>query len=504
MTQTDIRPAEQAGATIFEKVLGWAALVLLLFHTLQVSFHYILPEIERIEETEMAAGQLLLAAALCYSLFCLARPARRGRLLHFLRAQLGYEQLFLILLPFWMLLVCRLWQRASAHPYVADYAWEIFSALLEALLLFPLARVLGQERMRRVFGAVLKAALLAFAVFCVWVLWQYLHLNFVKFPSGNKLKIEYYSMRLGCHRNTTGAIAVALTALALYFTAREAGWRKLPYALSAAVFTMIMVYSNSRTAWYVSLLLAFTVAFLAVWYRTEVLPLWARLLLGAAAAALAALMLHWARIGIFAVLDAALEKGGMFMEPEPLPKVLSATVGRPAAELRPLAGDPRRSLDTGFSGRLELYRACLYMLFHDRLCFFPGVTPRNVGTVVFGVCGVSRIEPHAHNYFLQMGMAYGVPAMLASMVFMALVVWYGLRVLRHQRQLPQGSWMIAITVFTLLALNMLEISLLKGVTVIPVIFFGFAGWLRELSRQAVRGPRGRADTDRHRVNIPVR
>ena len=141
-------------------------------------------------------------------------------------------------------------------------------------------------------------------------------------------------------------------ATTLYFTVSESGWRRLPYALSAVVFTAIMVYSNSRGAWFVALMLAVAVAFLSVWYRAEAWPLWARLLLGAAAAALAALLLHWARIGIFALLDAALEKGGMFMEPEPLPKVLSVAFGRPAAELRPLVGDPRRSLDTGFSGRL--------------------------------------------------------------------------------------------------------------------------------------------------------
>lgn len=470
------------GAGPFARLLGYAGLALLMFDMLHTPYKGVLPKYELLQSIELQWITALFVLALGYGLVCLLfLPERRAWLFRFLRGLCTYEQIFLIWLLFWstlMLLRCLI---LFGIDLLYIYRYDLSDAALVAFVMFPIGRVLGSARMKRLFEPMLKVVLLPHAVFYAWVLWQYLHMNFVTFPSGSRLEIIYYSMYLGVHRNNTGAFALTMLTAALYFAVREKGWRKLPYCCGIIVYLAVLVYSNCRTSWYAVLLLAVLTAFLWVWYGAKEKKPLLRAAWGLLAAAAAVLVLHYARILLFAMLDSALDSAGIFMEPEPLRREQSAFALRPLSarpEARALAGDPRRSLETGgLSGRGALFKACLHVMFSDKYIFLFGLTPEGVGYAAYGLYGVERIEMHAHNYFLQLGMSYGVPTMLASMVFMASLGLRCIRVLRHVKRLPSGVWIIPVILLCLLAQDMMQIFLIPGPTFITVMFYVFAGWI---------------------------
>lgn len=476
------------GAGPFARFLGCAGLALLMFHMLHTPYKGVLPEYTLLQSIELWWITALFALALGCGLVCLLfLPRRREWLLRLLRGLCTYEQLFLIWLLFWSTLVLLRCLFLFGIDELYRNRYYLSDTAVIAFVMFPMARVLGSARMKRLFEPMLKVVLLPHAAFYAWVLWQYLHMNFVTFPSGRKLEIIYYSMYLGVHRNTTGAFALAMLAAALYFIVRAKTWRKLPYCLGAVVYLAVLVYSNCRTSWYALLLLAVLTTFLWVWYGTKEKKPLLRAVWGLLAAAAVVLVLHFARILLFALLDSALDSAGIFMEPEPLRHAHSAFALRPLAarpEARALAGDPRRSLETGgFSGRGALFKACLHVMFSDRDIFLFGLTPNHIGHAVYGVCGVDRIENHAHNYFLQLGMSFGVPTMLASMAFMASLGLRCVRVLRRAKRLPSGAWIIPAILFCLLAQDMMEVFLVHGPTFIQVLFYVFAGWISAMDRE---------------------
>ena len=110
------------------------------------------------------------------------------------------------------------------------------------------------------------------------------------------------------------------------------------------------------------------------------------------------------------------------------------------------------------------------------------MTPTDIPTAVYGICGVSQKEVSAHNIILQMGMSYGVPTMLAFIAFLASVAVRAVRVVRGQKKLPAGSWMIPVVVFCLMAQDVMEAYLNSGGTIVPVIFYIFCGWITVMDR----------------------
>ncbi len=229
-----------------------------------------------------------------------------------------------------------------------------------------------------------------------------------------------------------------------------------------------------------------------------------RILSGFLLVAAAVAVLSWIRIGLFAVLDVALNRAGIFMEPEPIRQILSVYELRPltaqSAETpqltaavqsvpRLLVGDPRRIQNTGSeSGRSELFRACLYVMFHNADIFFFGVAPLEVGQTVFGVCGVDHFEAHAHNFVLQMGICFGVPTMLATIAFLLSLAVRGVRVLRQWKTLPANSWMILLVVLCMVTQDTMEAYLRPDGTLIPIVFYVFSGWILVMDRELRQAP----------------
>ena len=215
---------------------------------------------------------------------------------------------------------------------------------------------------------------------------------------------------------------------------------------------------------------------------------------------------HWFREEIFALLDTALHSAREAAEAASAEassavwafglKMLSHTADDTALQVnltthgKELAAavtcaaediirtyDPR---DASFGNRMPLYRACLQLMRSRRLVFLFGVTPSDVVKSLKMYEGVSQTYQyaHAHNFFLQMGVSYGVPTMLATVVFAVSLLVRSIRIMFVNRnKVFHGAWMIPLLTICILAGDMLEAELNSSTEIICAVFYLFAGWL---------------------------
>ena len=465
---------------IYRKALLFGAVILLEYHIILGLYapmvsHYVL-----LIQIECRFGFVLLIASLFYLLgiFLLSREGRPW-LQKRLKSFCCFEQLFLVFYFFWFVFVVALRQHFfgqyhSEWFYFQDNNWWMFITGLIAFLIFPFAHILGNEKAETWIPVMFKLVVIPNMVFHVWILWQYLHLNFVTFPSGRTLEMDFeISMWIGENRNITGAVSVSMMTLCLYLIATQKRWGKFLYCFATAVYFIALVYSNCRTAWYSCLLVSGISCMFSVMNFMEGKQTALRIGVGLLSAIGCILFLIGTRSVLFHLLGDILRQAPVL--PDAVQEFNSATAVR--------------TYTSGLSGRMELYQACLYVMTHSRYCFLFGVTPSDIGQAVYGLYGVDVIYPHAHNFFLQMGMSYGVPTMLLTIAFVISLAIRSFRLLfRYRKKLSPGSWMIVIVVLCTVAQDMMETSLNSGSRIMTVLFYLFAGWIVELERNFRSAP----------------
>ena len=485
-----------------EKSLLWSAILLLEFHMLHCPYRELINRYDRFTRAERWFGLLLLITVLVYLLITVILfPKTLYRVRNFLRQFCSFEQCFLIFYFFWYIITVALRQHfmGQYHEpgyYFKDNDWWMYMTGLIAFVMFPLARIIGNEKMKRLIPVMLKIIIIPNILFHAWALWQYLHMNPVVFPSGTRLEIyEGVSMAIGANRNTTGAYSVTMLVLCLYLITTQKSWRKLPYFLGAVIYLMVMILSNCRTSWYSCLITFSTAGFLFAWYGFRNRKKALRLGVGLLLSLFCVLFLHWARSAVFQLQDAffaqivehttSAETAATATNHIASPYLLTVR-NLDTSTIHPSSSvflASQRTYETGLSQRVPLYRASIYMMTHSPYCFLFGVTPSDVGQTLYGICDVVILEPHAHNFFLQMGMSYGVLTMLLTVVFVISLIARSFRILFCRGdKLSKGAWMIPVVVLCMLSQDMMEAFLNSGGTMVTVAFYLFAGWILELDR----------------------
>ena len=463
------------GTQRFEKVLCWGAALLLEFHMLHCLYRDVAAHYLFYTRAERWLGLVLLAAGLGYLLFTLLTQNQAGKKLKlFFGRFCSFEQGYLVFVFFWYIVVVALRQFFFGQYHKPGYYfhgndWWIYLTALVAFVIFPMARFLGNRKMERAVPVMLKIVLIPNIVFHTWVLWHYFNLHTVRLPSGTYLRMDpAFAMQIGGNQNMAGAHGMTMLLLCLYLALRQKSWRKFPYVYGMAVYFIVMVYTNCRSGWYSCLLALCVSAFLGTRELLKGKRRAVRNGYAVLAAAGAVLLLHAARAGLFLLLEQILRAKGVL------------------SPLETLAG---RTWETGLNGRGPIYRACLYVMFHSRYAFLFGVTPTDLGTTIYNLFGVDEVYPHAHNFFLQMGVCYGVPTMVLTILFAVMLAVRSFRVLFwYEAQLSRGAWMIPVIVWSIMALDMMEAYLNASNTMVLVAFYLFAGWLVALDAEC-RGNR---------------
>ena len=115
--------------------------------------------------------------------------------------------------------------------------------------------------------------------------------------------------------------------------------------------------------------------------------------------------------------------------------------------------------------------------------FFFGVTPAAITHALTTIGGIEEEFYGTHNVFLDVATEFGVPAMIAFVVFTVKIVIRGFLILFQTKgEEFKITFMIPLTVFTLLILNLTEGYLVAYFCIQSYIFFLFCGWLFMLER----------------------
>ena len=501
----------------YERILFWAIIFLAEFHMFACSFREVLPGYsDPCFRLERWIGTAILAALLIYfgiSAFCY--PGTFVKLKALFQKMPSFEQAYMLWVFVWYIVVLTVWQVIKGNDInlFKENDWWLFEQALMSFVFFPLPCIMGSKRAKKLIETMIKLVLIPHMFVWSWILWQYFHMNYIVFPSGGQLTmLPDMSLSFGYNRNITGAGAMIMMALCLYFIATQEKLRKLPYFFGLAVYLAILLLSNCRTSWYSTLLIGILGSFFAVWFGLKGRPWLFRIFLGVILAVGCVIFLHWLRGEIFILLDtsyirlqdtaAAAETARAYVQTTQVygPSLLKESVSFcpdfssagfssvPLAVETGTAVDFARTLESdggGLSGRVPLYKACLDVMFSRKLIFFFGIPSSDFGAAMYGQYGIQTYYNHAHNFLLTMGVYYGVPTMLFTAVFLVLVFVRCFRVLFiNKKPIFQGLWMIPVILAALVAEDMMESFLnLSAWSMTCISFYLFAGWIVAMDRE---------------------
>ena len=497
----------------YEKLLRWAALILVEYHMLVCSFREILPGYgEPLYRYEKWFGLLLVIALVIYLLVSMVLfPRTMWRIQLLLRRLVSYEQLYMVWVFIWYIVSCTAGNFfIGGNFFRGNNDWWLFMTGLMAFVLFPLGRFLGSNRAKRVIDPMLKIILIPHIMVWGWALERYLYRHVIYFPSGGKLDVVTGgAMSFGYNQNITGAGAAIMLGLCLYMVVTQKSWRKIYYGVGGIVYLGILTLTNCRTSWYAAALMMAVASFLVGWYGLEKRGWLTRIGSGILLVVICIVTLHGFRIGMFALEEktwtAASETRLKAMNTEQYvqrstaaPVLLSSGASgsispensNTGIKAKEMAVKPRVA-DGNLTGRIPLYKACLQVMFSRKYCFLFGVTPDAVGQVTYGYPGVNRIYGHAHNFILQMGISYGVPTMLATVVFLISILVRCLRVLFLSRKKPfAGFWALVPVVLFLISEDMMESYLnVSAWSMTCSAFYLFAGWITAMDFEDLQAQR---------------
>ena len=461
---------------------------------------------------------LALAAAAVIYLFVAGRPGfgtwPEKRL--WLRGFCSYEQLYILYVFFWYI-VCVLMRNVvvGGSWFKRNDPWMFITGVM-AFLMVPLARYTAFRGTRKPIECLIHLVVLPFAVFTAYNLWRYFSGNTLIFPSGhhiffeNRFMLSYSNL----HRNFLGRQCMVMLAFSLYMIITQKPAWKVVYVLCFPVFLFCLMLTNSRTSWYTAALILTCAAFFACWNAWDNKKAILRLAVGLLAAAAVAVTCHWLRGEAFVWLDKAQTRLGYvdaLPAPPPAPAEVASSPAHPAYTLRPLtrvearqapvptplssggedsAASQARPFSDNIStigNRLPVYKAAVQAMFDRKYQFFFGVTPVAVDSTLKQFDGVLQDfnYGHAHNFFLQMGVSFGFPTMLATLVFAVSLLIRGIRILFFSRKrLFPGAWMIPLMTLAFLASDMLEAGLNSDNDIFCASFYLLAGWTVLLDRQS--------------------
>ena len=509
---TALRTPDRQFQHTYERILFWAVIFLAEFHMFACSFREVLPGYsDPFFRLERWIGTVILAALLIFfgiSVFCY--PGTFVKLKALFWKMCSFEQAYMLWVFVWYIVVLTVWQVIKGNDInlFKENDWWLFEQALMSFVFFPLPRILGSKRTKKLIEPMIKLVLIPHMLVWAWVLWQYFRMNYISFPSGGVLeRYEGTSLSFGYNRNITGAGAMIMMALCLYFIATQEKLRKIPYFFGLAVYLAILLLSNCRTSWYSTLLIGILGSFFAVWFGLKGRPWLFRFFLGVILAVGCVIFLHWLRGEMFILLDASYTRlqnaaaaaemtqayaqtaqayGPSLLKASSVsfcPNFLSSSFSSiPLAAETGTAADYARTLESdsgGLSGRVPIYKACLDVMFSRKLIFLFGIPYTDFGATMYGRYGIQTYYNHAHNFLLTMGVYYGVPTMFFTAAFLVSVFVRCFQVLFINKKLIfQGFWMIPVILVALVAEDMMESFLnLSAWSMTCITFYLFAGWI---------------------------
>ena len=493
-----------------EKALYAAALVLAELYLLVSVFRHFVPAYDRLIDFLQWYSLILALSALLYWFFVKHRELHTKEEKKMLLSRFGsYEQVYMVCLFFWYIITVAMRQyMEERNLFLANDLWMYVTGMC-AFLFFPFARYTGREKAKRAIEIMLHTAVLSYTVLAAWIIWNYFRMNYITFPSGQQLMREAPAILCftGLNHTRLGEQALIMIGCSLYMTVTQKPGVKIVYGLCLFVNMILLILSNARTSWYMTSGMLVSAAFLFCWNRMENRKLILRVVSGILLAAATILFCHWLRGEVFDLLETATVRATEAAELTTPGKTKTAsdrtwqlqTLSRQEdgknlsedhskAALSALSADETGNneeyIRTIYNNRdqmkerLKIYKTCFFLMFTSRYRFLFGITPADFGRTILGVNHIDIAYGHAHNFFLQMGVSYGVPTMIATVVFAISLLVRSIRILFiNRKKLFPGAAIICLTVLFILGSDMFSGRLNASPDFICTGFYLFAGWL---------------------------
>lgn len=492
---------------IYRTVLRAGAALLIELHLLWILFMHVVGNVPY-RACIRWYGLIYLVAALVYAIYCFVTdPGFLRKAGRKLKSMFSPEWAIVLFLFVWYIVACAVRQNIDGILCFKNNDYRLFVTAMAALLMFPFVDLMGRKRARRYFDLMMHVASLAFTPFCAWVLWKYTHLEFVTFPSGNKIENfqNAVSLMIGNNRNTTGAQAFAMMCICLYMFMTQRKKVRIAYIPVAAVHLMVLIMSNSRTSYIAFAAMAAVTIFVYGWKRFRKKELVERVLRAVVPAIICIILIHILRVFIlssFAYIpveaaslkaasaadsNLAMGRGAEQVIPTATKSFATsqdtATGSMPVSAIAATSSPAVRDL-SGLSGRPKVWIACFKLMFSAPDKFFFGVTPAHIRQPLQDIGGLNISMPDAHNGILQIGISLGVPSMILYIVFLIMLIVRCIRLLkdRKSRGFP-NTWVLSTIIFGILLMDMTETRLFASYRTNLLIFYIFAGWVVYLDKR---------------------
>ena len=458
------------------KFLGFSAVFLGIFHIMVALFQYVFGYLPFAPYERWFGLVLLIVAVVSLPVSAFISSDFRQTCKLFLKKLCSYEQLFLLILFLWFAVGCFILQQKEGLPYLKAADWLLFDTGISVLILFPLARFLGRKNASSLINFILHLVLISYSLFTAWALWHVIHFTVPTLPSDNFLGMSRYGkLYLGVYYNMTGAIACMMLGLSLYMIISQKLFWKILYGVFSLLHLVVLMLSDSRTAFLGGLFLIICSAFCFSWYclgKNQNFTAVHNVLFSLVAASLCGVLFWHLRSVITGGYTAFSQAHNISVSPSAYPAFLSA--GQAKMQALPLA----REIVPDLNGRTDIWHAALKVITSSPLTFFIGVTPVGLTEALVKIGGITEQFYSTHNVFLDVAVKFGVSVALGFLVFTVKIALCCLRILfRTKGESFKNIFMIPLIIITLFVLNLTEGYLIAYYCIPSCIFFLLCGWI---------------------------
>lgn len=471
------------------QLLGFATLLLGLLHIVVALFQYVFGYTPFAPYERWFGLILLIIAVISLPISVFFSSDFRQKCKILFKKLCSYEQIFLLILFLWFAIGCFILQQKEGLPYLKAADWLLFDTGISVLILFPLARFLGREKASSLIYFILHLVLISYSLFTAWALWHVFRFSEPVLPSGNFLGMSSRSqLYLGTYYNMTGAIACMMLSLSLYMIISQKLFWKILYGVFFLLHLVVLMLSDSRTAFLGGLFLIVCSAFCFSWYclgKNKKFTTVHNVLFGLVAASLCGVLFWNLRSVITSGYTAFSQARNISASAlsSAYPAFLSA--GHAKFQTVPLA----REIVPDLNGRTDIWRAALKVITSSPLTFFIGVSPVGLTEALVKIGGISEQFYSTHNVFLDVAVKFGVPVALGFLVFTVKIALRCLSVLFHMKGEDfKTFFMIPLIIITLFVLNLTEGYLIAYYCIPSCIFFLLCGWLSVFDYKSNRSP----------------
>lgn len=350
------------------------------------------------------------------------------------------------------LTVLFVWYLVCCIVLSADMGGRIFAMndrfLLDVFISFFVLYMFPRDR--KVFDWFIHGLMLINTVFMLWVLYNNFKLNILTVPGGQIGMTEGYSLVIACNRNTTGAFASVFLMLALFMVSTKKGVVRALYIVAAIIQLFPLYLSNSRTPYIACTVALAAAGFFMMWRKYTGKY---RILLSLGVGLLCGGGFYFLRYGVMALYEGVTHLG------EQLGKSIS---------------DAARDSDlTNTGGRTREWKASLKAIVLSSRAFMVGVTPARVEEIIGYVRNVNNNANYAHNQFLQMAVAFGVPGLAMYCIWLTKLAKQCWEVAFKGRY-----WMLSFLVLMLVLSNLMESYLVAYFYFCGSVFFLVCGMIK--------------------------